>query len=200
MNDKRLTLVTGAGRSGTSTMAGALHMLGHHLPRPVLHANDSNPKGFFESRWPVRFHRRLLERAVVEQTDGRPVAADLVAKQVDDDVRRELSAWLTTQLEISDDVIVKDPRAAWVPMLWAREAAAPRCHHRVRDHAAASGRGGAQPRDPLRREPAVDGRARLRDDEPRRLGQPQPRAGAAAPATRSGPSCATTTCAPTGAR
>ena len=56
-------LVTGAGRSGTSTAAGALHMLGFHLPRPVLHANESNPKGFFESRWPVRFHRRLMERA-----------------------------------------------------------------------------------------------------------------------------------------
>ncbi len=124
MNDKRLALVTGAGRSGTSTMAGALQLLGHHLPRPVLHANDSNPKGFFESRWPVRFHRRLLDRAVVEQTDGRPVAADLVAQQVDDDVRRELGAWLATQLEASDDVVVKDPRAAWVPELWADEAAA----------------------------------------------------------------------------
>jgi hypothetical protein len=124
MSERRLVLVTGAGRSGTSTMAGALHMLGHHLPRPVLQANESNPKGFFESRWPVRLHRRLLDRANVEQNDGRPVAAELVAAQVDDDVHRELRTWLATQLERSEDVLVKDPRAAWVPQLWAEEAAA----------------------------------------------------------------------------
>jgi hypothetical protein len=120
---RRLVLVTGAGRSGTSTMAGALHLLGHHLPRPVLQANESNPKGFFESRWPVRFHKRLLERATVEQTDGRPVAHDLVAAQVGDDTRRELRDWLGKQLAQADDVMVKDPRAAWVPQLWAQEAA-----------------------------------------------------------------------------
>src|SRR3954465_14624733 len=119
VNDKRLVLVTGAGRSGPSTMAGALHLLGFHLPRPVLQANESNPKGFFESRWPVRFHRRLLDEANVEQTDGRPVAADLVAKQVDEEVRRELHTWLSEQFERADDVMVKDPRASWVPRLWA---------------------------------------------------------------------------------
>ncbi len=124
MTDKQLVLVTGAGRSGTSTAAGALHMLGFHLPRPVLQANESNPKGFFESRWPVRFHRRLMERAVIEQTDGRPVAADLMAKQVDDDVRHELRDWLGGQLDRADDVMVKDPRAVWLPGLWAEEAAA----------------------------------------------------------------------------
>jgi hypothetical protein len=124
MTTKRLVLVTGAGRSGTSTMAGALHLLGHHLPRPVLQANESNPKGFFESRWPVRFHKRLLDRVTVQATDGRPNAYDLVAGEVDDDLRRELRDWLTGQLAKADDIMVKDPRAAWVPGLWAQEAVA----------------------------------------------------------------------------
>jgi hypothetical protein len=124
MSARHLVLVTGAGRSGTSTAAGALHMLGFHLPRPVLHANESNPRGFFESRWPVRFHRRLMDRALMEQTDGRPVAADLIARQVDDGVRAELREWLAKQFERSADVMVKDPRAAWVPGLWVEQAAA----------------------------------------------------------------------------
>ena len=123
MTQRHLVLVTGAGRSGTSTAAGALHMLGFHLPRPVLQANESNPKGFFESRWPVRFHRRLMDRALIEQTDGRPVAADLVADQVDDAARAELQAWLAKQLDQAPDVMVKDPRAAWVPRLWSEQAA-----------------------------------------------------------------------------
>jgi hypothetical protein len=123
MTQRHLVLVTGAGRSGTSTVAGTLHMLGFRLPRPVLHANESNPKGFFESRWPVRFHRRLMDRALIEQTDGRPVAAALVADQVDDVARTELREWLAKQFEQAADVMVKDPRAAWVPRLWTQQAA-----------------------------------------------------------------------------
>lgn len=124
MPAKQLVLVTGAGRSGTSAVAGTLHMLGFHVPRPVLRVNATNPKGFFESRWPVRFHRGLMDRAVIEQTDGRPVAARLVADQVDEPAREALRTWLRTQFEHAEDVVVKDPRAAWVPALWADEAAA----------------------------------------------------------------------------
>jgi hypothetical protein len=118
----RLVLVTGAGRSGTSTIAGALHHLGLHVPRPVIKPNESNPMGFFESVWPVKFHRRLLERAFVEQTDGRPVALDLVAGAVDDATRAELRTWLTDVALVEPQVVVKDPRSIWVPGLW-KEAA-----------------------------------------------------------------------------
>jgi hypothetical protein len=55
-----LVLITGTGRSGTSTMSGTLHHLGLHVPGPYLGSNESNPKGFFESRWAVRFHKRLV--------------------------------------------------------------------------------------------------------------------------------------------
>ena len=58
-----------------------------HVPLPVIKPNESNPMGFFESTWPVKFHRRLLERAFVEQTDGRPLAQELAAAVVDDVVR-----------------------------------------------------------------------------------------------------------------
>jgi hypothetical protein len=118
----RLVLVTGAGRSGTSTIAGALHHLGLHVPRPVIKPNESNPMGFFESVWPVKFHRRLLERAFVEQTDGRPLALDLVTAAVDDDTRSELRTWLADVALVEPQVVVKDPRSIWVPWLWKETA------------------------------------------------------------------------------
>ena len=119
---KRLVLVTGAGRSGTSTVAGTLHYLGFHVPEPVMKGNESNPRGFFESWWPVRFHQRIMKRAVIEQTDGRPGAAELMRDAVDDDVRAELSGWLTEVAAASDRVVVKDPRAFWVSWLWEETA------------------------------------------------------------------------------
>src|SRR3954452_510005 len=112
--DGRLVLVSGAGRSGTSTIAGALHHLGLHVPLPVIKPNESNPMGFFESTWPVWFHRRILERAFVEQTDGRPLAQALAAAAVDDGVRAELRTWLAEKALIEPQVVVKDPRSIWV--------------------------------------------------------------------------------------
>ncbi|MDN5770944.1 MAG: hypothetical protein L0H24_08640 [Microlunatus sp.] len=113
-----LVLVTGAGRSGTSTVAGALARLGFHLPEPVLAANESNPRGFYESWWPVRYHTRLMKRANIAQTDGRPDAGPLMAAAVNDQYRQRLRSWLAEQLAGRELVVVKDPRAAWVPDLW----------------------------------------------------------------------------------
>jgi hypothetical protein len=118
----RLVLVTGAGRSGTSTIAGALHHLGLHVPRPVIKPNESNPMGFFESVWPVKFHRRILERAFVEQTDGRPIALELAAAVVDDATRAELRTWLADVALTQRQLVVKDPRSVWVPWLWQQTA------------------------------------------------------------------------------
>lgn len=118
-----MVLVTGAGRSGTSTIAGALHYLGLHVPRPVIKPNESNPMGFFESTWPVKFHRRILERAFVEQTDGRPNALELAAAAVDDATRAELRTWLADVALVEPQVVVKDPRSIWVPWLWKETAA-----------------------------------------------------------------------------
>lgn len=118
----RLVLVTGAGRSGTSTIAGALHHLGLHVPLPVIKPNESNPMGFFESTWPLRFHRRIMERAFVEQTDGRPEAQQLMADAVDGATRRELRTWLAEKALVEPQVVVKDPRSIWVPWLWQETA------------------------------------------------------------------------------
>jgi hypothetical protein len=120
----RLVLVTGAGRSGTSTIAGALHHLGLHVPLPVIKPNESNPLGFFESKWPLRFHRRIMERAFVEQTDGRPEAQQLMADAVDEATRDELRTWLADVALVERQVVVKDPRSIWVPWLWQETAAA----------------------------------------------------------------------------
>src|SRR3954451_18032235 len=120
--DGRLVLVSGAERSGTSTIAGALHHLGLHVPLPVIKPNESNPTGFFESTWPLRFHRRIMDRAFVEQTDGRPEAQQLMADAVYDATRDELRTWLADIALVEPQVVVKDPRSIWVPWLW-KEAA-----------------------------------------------------------------------------
>ncbi len=104
-------------------VAGSLHHLGLHVPLPVLKSNDSNPRGFFESTWPLWFHRRLLDKCLVNQTDCRPEAFRIVAGAVTDVERAELGAWLEGVFGDARQVVVKDPRAIWVPWLWEATAA-----------------------------------------------------------------------------
>lgn len=120
-----LVLVTGNGRSGTSTMSGLLHHLGLSVPGPYVGANDSNPKGFFESRWSVRFHNSLISDAGVNIFDSRPEAFDRIQAKVTPGVRDRLRGFLTQHVTDgnNDQIVVKDPRAMWVPNLWRDTAA-----------------------------------------------------------------------------
>jgi hypothetical protein len=132
MREQRtLVLVAGSGRSGTSLFTGILQRLGVHVPQPEVPADESNPRGFAESQWVVDFHTRLLKRARVQVADARPAAwARTADAGLDEEVRRELRAWLAAQLREADTVIVKDPRLSWFLPLWRRCAedagAAPR--------------------------------------------------------------------------
>jgi hypothetical protein len=122
---RSLVLVAGSGRSGTSLFSGILKRLGYHVPQPEVPADETNPRGFAESRWVVDFHTRLLKRAGVQVADARPAAwartADLC---LDEDVRRELRTWLKHELRDNDDLVVKDPRLSWFLPLWRATAQA----------------------------------------------------------------------------
>jgi hypothetical protein len=118
-----LVLITGTGRSGTSTMSGAFHHLGLHVPGPYLGANESNPKGFFESRWAVRFHKQITEAAHINDFDGRPEAFAMAQAATTDEMRQRLRRFLQRECAGHDQVVVKDPRSVWAQQTW-REAAA----------------------------------------------------------------------------
>lgn len=121
---RKLVIVTGSGRSGTSTAAGTLKYLGLSIPQPEVAADSSNPRGFFEPRWVVDFHKRLLLDAGVATLDARPTAQEKIA-QVGSraEVREELRTWLETSVT-DPQVVVKDPRTFWLKDLWRETAEA----------------------------------------------------------------------------
>jgi len=122
-SSRSIVLVAGSGRSGTSVMSGVLSRLGYVVPKPEVQPDQSNPKGFAESRWVVDFHTRLLDAAGVETADARPTAWAETAAVGDDAVRTELRGFLGKQFAQHDHLVIKDPRLIWFLPLW-REVAA----------------------------------------------------------------------------
>ncbi len=120
---KRLVLVAGVGRSGTSLFTSILGMAGFHVPQPEVDADSTNPKGFGEPKWAVDFHGRQLRARRVSVWDSRPSAWQETAQAVDDKAAfDELRGWLKVQFVGRDAVVVKDPRIGWFLPLWERAA------------------------------------------------------------------------------
>ncbi|CUR54436.1 conserved hypothetical protein [metagenome] len=113
-----LVFVLGPGRSGTSTMAGALTLSGYTVPQAIK-GNATNPLGFFEPRWVVDFHRTYLRKADVSTLDTDPVALALLERAVaPTEVREELATWLRGRLAKNSHLVIKDPRMVWFKSLW----------------------------------------------------------------------------------
>lgn len=121
---RRIVFVVGSGRSGTSTMSGALKTLGMHVPQPEVAADATNPKGFGEPQWVVDFHAELLQRCGVQVSDSRPAAWFESGKTASFEPSRErLHAWLDDQLvHGGPELVVKDPRLSWFLGLWRSAA------------------------------------------------------------------------------
>jgi hypothetical protein len=118
---KRLVLVVGKGRSGTSLFSGILGRLGFHIPQPEIKADETNPRGFGEPRWVVRFHMRLMRERRVTVFDSRAAAWDRLAEVADDEeVVEQLRSWLAVQFVGAHNLVVKDPRIVWFLPLWLR--------------------------------------------------------------------------------
>ncbi len=118
-----LVLVSGSGRSGTSSLAGTLKRLGLHVPQPEVEASETNPRGFYEPQWVIDFHKRHLKELALFNIDSRPAAVGLVAAYLESgEPTAELREWLSDQLAQQrpggEQIVVKDPHAFWFAHAW----------------------------------------------------------------------------------
>jgi hypothetical protein len=123
----KLVVVTGSGRSGTSSVAGALKRLGLYIPQPEVETDERNPRGYYEPLWVAEFHKWLLNPIPVRTIDSRPNAGKIAKKHVTPEVEQQLRDWLRGQLEAVTErgetqILLKDTRAYWVYDLWQRMA------------------------------------------------------------------------------
>ena len=126
---RRVVFVVGSGRSGTSTMSGALQTLGMHVPQPEVAADETNPKGFGGAAVGRRLPRRAAEALQRPGLRRPPVGVVRDRQAVGASSRsRGAAARLAgarSSPRAAAELVVKDPRLAWFLGLW--RSAALRC-------------------------------------------------------------------------
>lgn len=116
---RQVLLVAGAGRSGTSTLAGIVSRLGMHVPLPEVPADDSNPRGFSEPQWVVDVHDEWLAETLVQVSDSRPSAwFDTGRVCSREPARHRVTQWLEPHFDVHPEIVIKDPRLSWFLGLW----------------------------------------------------------------------------------
>lgn len=131
MSSRRVVLVVGSGRSGTSALAGALQALGMYVPTPEVPSSERGSRGVAESQWVVDLHTELLERVNVATYDARPSAWFETGKwsangmprtRVVDWLGPQFDVRLNPDLDVEPELVIKDPRLAWFLGLWKAAA------------------------------------------------------------------------------
>ena len=117
---KNALIILGMHRSGTSVLAGCLHLLGVNMGSHLLAPNESNETGGFENRDIVLMHDILLRDLGVHWD----VIGNLPDGWVDSEAARQTEKKLMSLIEreLTGDRLwaVKDPRICRLMPLWNR--------------------------------------------------------------------------------
>lgn len=113
---KTAFVVLGMHRSGTSSTAGTLALLGARPPRTLMGPAEDNPRGFWESHVVMALNDRLLARAGSAWNDPRPL--DAAAFESDDALRREALDALEGEFGGAATIVLKDPRICRFYPFW----------------------------------------------------------------------------------
>lgn len=115
---KQALVVLGMHRSGTSSLAGALCMLGAKAPKTLMPSHQDNPKGYWESLPIVRSNDRILESAGSSWTDWRPFNTHWRRSAVGQAATAQLPDLVREEFEDAPLILIKDPRICRFVPLW----------------------------------------------------------------------------------
>lgn len=162
--DRLVVVVTGTGRTGTSTLAGVLGLLGPRVPRPHLKADAKTEQPTYESQWVANHHADMMRRdPVVRAFDSRPESAELARSLVTADDVTAADLWLGGVLHDAPtgQVVLHESRIFWFHDQWtdvaerlsARVAAVTLLEHPARFIRSRDALGAPEDQDPrLRRQ------------------------------------------------
>jgi uncharacterized coiled-coil DUF342 family protein len=115
---KTALIISGMHRSGTSSIAGVVGMLGAVLPQYLLPPKSDNPLGFFESDKVMRFNDKILSESGSSWSDWRAINNEWQKNPNFSTYISEASLILSEEFGSSTFIVLKDPRFAKILPFW----------------------------------------------------------------------------------
>lgn len=116
METPSVVLVLGMHRSGTSSVAELIAHAGYQVPGDQLPvAEEVNARGFWESRQVVDFNERILSESGLSWFSLQMSNVD-----ISDSLYSEMLEWLTLQIKLHQNLVIKDPRINILLPVWCR--------------------------------------------------------------------------------
>jgi len=111
-------VVLGMHRSGTSSVAGVLALLGATPPRTLMGPKPENPKGFWESEVLMAFNDEILVRAGSSWDDAEPLDTAVFEGEQGAELKRRAGEKLREEFGDADTIVIKDPRICRFYPFW----------------------------------------------------------------------------------
>lgn len=115
---KTAFVVLGMHRSGTSSVAGLLALLGATPPRTLMGPKPDNPKGFWESEVLMAFDDEILTRAGSAWDDPEPLDPRVFLGEQGALLRRRAREKLVEEFGDAETIVIKDPRICRFYPFW----------------------------------------------------------------------------------
>src|SRR5580765_3113838 len=115
---RKVVVILGMHRSGTSALAGALAQMGVDFGKHLISPSPYNPKGYFEHPEIVTLHDELLRALGSRWDDYLPLPSGWTETEVAREIRSSLVAILKRDFGKESLFGVKDPRLCRLTPLW----------------------------------------------------------------------------------
>lgn len=118
---RRMTLVLGMHRSGTSVLTGAIHRLGAVLGEALVPAAEDNPGGYFENAKAVDINEAFLLAIGSGWDDPEDFPPDWLECEASGQARESIRGLLMEEFADGPWAVLKDPRLCRLLPLWLPE-------------------------------------------------------------------------------
>jgi hypothetical protein len=115
---RKVVIVLGMHRSGTSALTRVLNLLGCAAPRTLMVPDVNNPSGYWESRPISDLNDRILESAGSHWADWQEVNPNWIHTPVAETFAKEAATLLEHEYGDSPLFVLKDPRISLLMPFW----------------------------------------------------------------------------------
>lgn len=115
---KTAYIVLGMHRSGTSSVAGTLALLGATPPATLMRPAEDNPKGFWESEVLMTVDDAILAECGSRWDDWRPLSPGALERLREGELAELARRSLAGEFGGADVIVLKDPRICRFYPLW----------------------------------------------------------------------------------